>query len=225
MSSGTIAQRVLGIKAEYVSYHYPDREHRRKKLGKPYLDKAVSKDNLFSVGEVFNHYGIVFFLMYGTLLGAVRENNFIDHDIDTEIGIFEEDKEKLINALKTLLSVGFDLIRANYPDDVVTIMRSDEIIDIGIFRCEKDRNGVDYRVYQHNREYFLSPNRLIPFNFLGRDFLIPLDPEKYLVQWYGEDWRVPKMNASAWPYNYPDWKKKLHRVPSIISLYKWLKNR
>ncbi len=223
MTKQTIAQRVLGIKAEYVSYSYPCRNERRIKSGIPYLNKSICRKNLLDIKSVFDRHQIKFFLSYGTLLGALREKDFITHDIDTELGIFAEQKEQFINAIKELLLLGFDLIRTSDPDDVVTIIRDDEIVDIGIFRKVKDERNKDYFVYQKNRVYGVNLCQLIPYVFLDTQFLIPSNAEKLLEQWYGSDWKIPKINAPAWSYNYPKWKKMLHKHHWLVRIIKHAK--
>ena len=44
------------------------------------LDKEISMRNLITLKDVADEYGFRFYLAYGTLLGAVREHDFIAHD-------------------------------------------------------------------------------------------------------------------------------------------------
>ena len=49
------------------------------------LDKDISMRNLVTLKEVSDEYGFRFYLAYGTLLGAVREHDFIAHDEDIDL--------------------------------------------------------------------------------------------------------------------------------------------
>lgn len=51
---------------------------------------------------------VLFWLDYGTLLGAYREHDFIKHDFDLDIGLWLKDAEI---AKKAMLKNGFELIR------------------------------------------------------------------------------------------------------------------
>lgn len=51
---------------------------------------------------------MLFWLDYGTLLGAYREHDFIKHDFDLDIGLWLKDAEI---AKKAMLKNGFELIR------------------------------------------------------------------------------------------------------------------
>jgi len=43
---------------------------------------------LTDIHKILNDNNIEFFLVYGTLLGQHRENEFISHDTDIDLGIF-----------------------------------------------------------------------------------------------------------------------------------------
>jgi len=51
------------------------------------IDISIAKKNLLDFRRILNRNGIKFGLIYGTLLGAIREQNFIKHDEDTDVYI------------------------------------------------------------------------------------------------------------------------------------------
>jgi phosphorylcholine metabolism protein LicD len=184
----TIAQQFKDKNIKYLDYDFIARKQRREEK----IDKKIAKENLLLFRDIFYKNGINFFLLYGTVLGAIREKDFIEHDTDTDIGIFEKDREKLLKIIPILLENGFELIRTKAPDDLVTFMKNDEYIDIGIFRLEKD----NYR-YQNN---FISKKyleELDVISFLEYDFFIPINIKKLLKEWYGSDWMIPYKNEPA----------------------------
>lgn len=69
--------------------------------------KRVQRElvELFShINDIFQKHEIRFFLMYGSLLGAVRHQGFIPWDDDLDLAIYEEDYEKAVQLLRTQLS-------------------------------------------------------------------------------------------------------------------------
>jgi phosphorylcholine metabolism protein LicD len=52
--------------------------------------------------DYLNQYQIFYFIDGGTLLGAIREGNIIDHDDDIDLGILDEDFDKLEPILDAL---------------------------------------------------------------------------------------------------------------------------
>lgn len=227
MKDLSIAQQVLDCNESYVKYDFIARKERRKVKGVESLDRCICKENLLDVKKVFDKHGITFFLMYGTLLGAIREKDFIGHDTDTDIGVLESQRNKIIAALKELQELGFNLIRTGNPDDRATIIRNDEYIDFGLFRKEKDKSGLTYYQYANNREYGPHFDQFETVSFLGAAFLVPSNPEKLLDRWYGKDWSKPKRNMPARVYNYNYLKSFLKRVLRFIvrKTRKYLKKR
>ena len=61
--------------------------------------------SLFS--QVIGEYNIPIYLLYGTCLGIIRDQDIIPHDTDIDIGIKEDDFLKLSKAVKKLESLGF----------------------------------------------------------------------------------------------------------------------
>jgi len=174
------------------------------------MSKITAKENLESFKGAMDRVDAPFFLLYGTLLGAVREGDFIAHDTDIDVGIYEQDKPRLIHAIKELINDGFELIRTKFPDDLVTIMRDDEYIDVGIFRKTKLREVESY-VYQRNAIDATSLDSLDSINFLGLVYRIPKNKEQLLTVWYGNNWVKPQKNYPASDLDTQTWKKIANR--------------
>ena len=196
----SIAQAVLGIKEPYVDYDFDQRKKRRASLNQLHLNLEVASENLILIKTVLDKHKVTFWLVYGTLLGAIREGAFIRHDTDTDLGVYISDRSRLIEALRELLENGFELIRTKCPDDLVTIMKDDEYVDIGIYRLDKDKCGKYFYVYQNNREYIPSFEELSTFSFIKHNFKIPYNSAMLLERWYGKTWKFPQKNFPAWTY-------------------------
>ena len=68
-----------------------------------------SKDTLLALDSVFRGLSIPYWLDFGTLLGAVREKDFIQHDLDIDVGMWLLDRTPLLQ--KSLEEAGFRKIR------------------------------------------------------------------------------------------------------------------
>ena len=191
----TIAQMFVDKNIKYLTYDFEKRKLRRTS---DYLNLPVATDNLLLFKKIMDENFVSFFLVYGTLLGAVRDQNFIEHDTDTDLGVFYKDKSKFINVIPLLINNGFEIIRTKEPDDLVTFMRQDEYIDVAIFSPKKLRLR-NYFQYQSHiiDEFFLQT--LDEMKFLGHTFKIPSSTEKLLVKNYGKDWNLSKTGEPALP--------------------------
>lgn len=58
---------------------------------------AVLLDMYLSFAEVCEKYGLKYFLIGGSLLGAIRHNGFIPWDDDLDVGMMREDYEKFLS--------------------------------------------------------------------------------------------------------------------------------
>ena len=55
------------------------------------MNKEIAFKNLKEARDLLNKLNISWFLMGGTLLGFMREKDFIPHDDDMDIGVFIQD--------------------------------------------------------------------------------------------------------------------------------------
>ena len=160
------------------------------------MNKDVAKENIIILKGVFERYKIKYWLCFGTLLGAIRENDFIIHDVDTDVGLEFKEIRKLEVALPDLMNHGFEIIRVNSDFSVVTILRNDEYIDLCLFSKVKGSEVISWACsgYIVKQDYF---SELSSISFLGKKFPVPVNYIEYLSEVYGEDWRTPKPNAHA----------------------------
>jgi len=164
-------------------------------LGRKYINIEHSKENLLLLKKLLDSHKLEFGIIFGTLLGAIREGNFIKHDEDTDVFILEEDKESLLSLLFELRDIGFEVAR--YDRNLISIIRNNEYIDIYFFR----KKFYSKRVCGN---YVLSANSIEVYGeikFLGKMFNTPKNPIFFLEEFYGKDWKIPKKNANA-KYNY-----------------------
>ena len=141
-----------------------------------------------------------YWLSFGTLLGVIREGKFIEHDEDIDIGILIDNynsnvekeilkKFKLKHRLGNL-KTGYE-ISFTHPETNVNI-------DIFIHYIEKDFIwctsffGICDNTKNKMCRWKFSLFNLKKIEFLNIKFNIPSNPELYLTEHYGLDWKIPK---------------------------------
>ena len=160
--------------------------------------------DLLDIRNVLNDLQIPFFLEYGTLLGVIRDHDFIDGDLDIDLGILNCPKRELI--LDRLDELGF------YERTTARIHRSDPkflsndhfnvcvnrnvVIDIRLYRIGPGRY-IDY--YVDALGYYAWPKEFATFmeiDFKGNNYLIQKDYERFLEWNFSDTWRIPENRLS-----------------------------
>lgn len=163
------------------------------------IDKEKAEANLHLLMPVLKKYGLKPQLAFGSLLGAMREHDFITHDEDIDINILEEEKDSFLCALHELSDLGFKVARYDRRG-LLSIIRNEEYIDFYIFSPhENDLRYCSGMIIPRN---FLEDLR--PIAFKGETFYIPREAEEYLIFEYGLNWMTPVQWNN---YNMPWWRK------------------
>ena len=189
--------------------------------GGEYLNPEYCKNNLLDYKKVMDKHNIRYGLMFGTLLGAIREKGFIVWDEDVDIFSLEEDRKKMLNALFHFEEYGFKVARYTFKNRcyLLSLMRDGEYIDTYFYK--KILNSRVFRDNSLDAKYLNSSETI---EFLGDKFPVPSNPKHVLTLFYGEDWNIP--NKEGKPMN-----KTLERrfknvlrskVPSFYKLVKFL---
>lgn len=154
------------------------------------ISNEEAKELLDLTKKLFSEQGIRFSLVFGTLLGAVRDNSVINGDEDVDV--FVESEAELRNILPFLQQNNLCICRI-YEHKLYSfrIGGSRSYIDVYIKRPIPGIWGVSYCYLSRH----VLPKRLIkhlsPLTFLGSTYLAPRNPERFLEFWYGKSWRIP----------------------------------
>ena len=158
------------------------------------IDEDDARILLHKLKELFDEAGIQFSLVFGTLLGAVRNGTVIPGDDDMDIYVWDE--EKLRAHIVDFHNRGLKLCRC-FPGKLYTFMVSPACrIDVyiygelkGILSLPWRRSCISIAGTETPRKFFTGYQEI---EFLGEKVLCPENPERLLEFWYGSDWRIPQ---------------------------------
>nr|WP_312326957.1 LicD family protein [Acinetobacter oleivorans] len=140
---------------------------------------------LLSLKKIFDDHNIPFFLVSGTLLGCMREGGLLAHDKDADVGVWEDQAHDFIE--KIIRQSGLFYLQASRTKHVIRAKHvNGTAIDI-FFHYREPKN------YWHGGvklKWNNTPFNLMPHNFLGTIFNIPVNYDLYLKENYG-DWKTP----------------------------------
>jgi hypothetical protein len=150
--------------------------------------------------RILKENNIKYFITCGTLLGSVREKGIIPWDNDIDIGIFQEDFNKVLALKENFAKENLNLYM--YEKDQILQLHSN-VIDahLDFFPYVLDDDNNTYIHYDKlNRERY-------PTEKFNKDELLPIkdtytfgpltnisgpnDGDKCLVHIFGPDWRTP----------------------------------
>lgn len=157
-------------------------------LGIKPIDKVIAKENLLLLKSILDKNHLLFLLSFGTLLGAVREHDFITHDEDIDLIMMKHDMPKFLGTLFELRENGFEIARYE-SRGFLSIIRKGEYIDFYFF----DEYPKNKSLLFCCRDMY--PKRLLedtaPIEFQGAMFQAPREYEMYLEFNYGKNWHTP----------------------------------
>lgn len=155
-------------------------------------------DSMETVIQVLEAAGVEPFVAYGTLLGAVRQGNFIGHDSDADLG-YVSSATTPVDAIIESMQLQRRLERMGYPVDRYSGLG----LKVSVAEADGTRRGLDvFGGFMLGDMLYLMGEVGAPFRrewlyprsevtLAGRTFPAPAEPEHLLVAMYGPSWRVP----------------------------------
>lgn len=200
---------------------------------------------LLDMNTILNKNNQKYFLAFGTLLGVIRENKFIEHDNDIDLGILFKDlipdlKEKILSSNLFKLKHSLGKVDTGYELSF-THIELDVSIDLFVFY--KNENGSNENYYWTSTYFNIcdeTPNKMCrwkytPFtlkliSFIDKIFFIPSDEYLYLEESYGKDWMISKkftyeegLLGHYTNLMYEDFNKE-GVIPEILTVWQYWEN-
>lgn len=159
---------------------------------------------------------------FGTLIGIIRNDNFLPWNPVFDIYILKEDEERFKDVLWFLQEVGFELVRYERRG-LYYIKRNNQYIKVFVLhKISSDLRHTGGSDFIH--EKYLQ--NTIKWNFKGIELNVPTDVDEYLTFRYGNQWYIPnqtktyKLNlVPKWYYWFKVWLQD--HLPNSI-YYEWL---
>ena len=191
-------------------------------LGSKRINKEIAGKNLILVSEIMDKNNVYFGLYAGSILGAVREHDFIDWDEDIDLYFLEEELSKFLSALYDLVDNGFELLRYERRG-LYSVKRNGEYIDF--YMQKKIADGVWSVGETPTLEEDVMDTIFVPLR--GGQYRVPRNYDRCLTLWYG-DWRTPVQYASYELSKFQIFKaQSLQVIKRMLpdSLYHWMLER
>ena len=164
------------------------------------LKKTRHRFALYKLEKIlacFNEAKIEPIVILGTLLGAIRSNEFAGRPADIDFLIIEQNTENLIEILRR---VGFrvDVKRRYQTGYVIKVTKFGPPVDVIVSETEyagKEPILVFRKLNNHKVFSVLYEdyeNKRIS-NIYAVPVFVPENSEKYLNYWYGDNWRIPQI--------------------------------
>ena len=154
------------------------------------LDKLEAEHLLKTSKLIFDFHDIDFLLVFGTLLGAYREKDFITHDQDVDIAMLNSYKDKIYSLINQgyFKLHGISVSREN-DYSLISLDNNKAFIDFYLF-SEINPNLYKCGPYSLTQEQLFqkTPNKII---FKELEYSTVPNIEEYLMEKYGNDWKTP----------------------------------
>ena len=172
----------------------------------PECCKAHVRRIMADVARLMDRDGIRWWVDYGTLLGYIRDGGMIRYDKDGDLGVFGEDRDKLLALMPELQALGYHAVYA--PPRPTERFRTGDRMKVRI--SNRNWTNVDLFLWYPNQptKGFLDRKNYIGADlYKGRDFpmkwafplgrgqwdgidvSVPAEPELLAEHRYGASWR------------------------------------
>jgi len=201
---------------------------------------AHAQDALADFLALFPLETMQWFLVSGTFLGLIRENGFLAHDYDIDLGVFEDDID--IAAVCATIRASDAFVLKKYDHHRSSLFTSQTVsvnpdvpyilkiihtsgIHIDLFIHYRDTTTTP-AIYWHGsslHRWENSPFGLVPYQFNGLDVLGPDRADVYLTENYG-DWRTPVTDFNC-TTDTPNLVLVPHPIAIVIFLKRYVLNK
>lgn len=169
----------------------------------------LQQDGLDKIFQGLAGLGVEAFLSGGTLLGAVRANDFIPWDWDVAVSVRLEEILPVANSVRELLEeTGFSVKKFNTSRTnwKLVLTKDNAIFELKAFRRFGSRRlRRDYFTFD---QFFQGTCHVM---LRGRKYRSMCPPEAYLEHAYGRDWQTPVRTDDKEVYiSRASWRARRH---------------
>lgn len=150
------------------------------------------KEIMEDIIRILSNYNKTYFIVWGTLLGAVRHKGFIPWDTDIDVGILKNDCEEILKILEKELGNKYYVDTSELNSNMVIRICFSRIntlhVDIEVW---DKKNGV-LHFYENEKKYFYKEEIFFPLKYFQFEDLKVLGPnkeEEFLKEYYGENFK------------------------------------
>ena len=170
------------------------------------FNRRHALEGLLLVRDICSCIDLSYYLGFGTLLGAVRNNDFIPWDNDVDIIFFKKDRKKIFSLVKSLEEKGAEV----------------KYLEPKIISVDYKSIQIDLYIFSEGLFYSRCLNWSVPKSSLkghseieirSHFFATPNNPHKLLENLYGRDWMIPKKGFK------PPWTCKLDATKRFLMKY------
>jgi len=167
---------------------------------------------LRDVASVLEKYRCTYWLSDGTLLGAIREDDFIAHDNDVDLGVWAADFDiRVIHELMHRYGCKIVRLQGNPSDSmIISVQRVDVHLDMFFYYPLKKPSAEHPAAKIYHSIYFLhqpfnTSNKARHYNcaypdykplvrrkFRRHEFWVPKHAQQHLTAAYDKGWRTPQ---------------------------------
>jgi len=161
-------------------------------FGNIVMGQEVMTENLHVLSVYLDKIDINWGPAFGTLIGVVRNNDYLPWKAVFDIYILKEDEERFKDVLWMLRDEGFDLVR-HERRGLYYLRRKNEFIKVFILhKISSDVRHTGGSDFIH--EKYLQ--NTVKWVFKGIELNVPAEVDEYLEFQYGTDWVIPKNTVS-----------------------------
>lgn len=167
------------------------------------IDTKVLGALLVDIVDVLDKHNVRYVLLFGTMLGAVRDNAIIPWDDDGDLAVFNSDRDAFWNkVVPDLKAVGCNVPPEGDPNRPISpnnapwydayAIRGGEKVDFWFF--DRVDNTYCYDVARSGNTCVFEAHffdNLHAIDFLNRKCNVPVKSEEWLYSVYGPDWQTP----------------------------------
>jgi len=157
------------------------------------MDVVKAKEILLKTCEVLKENEVNYRVVFGTLLGLYRAGEIISHDTDLDLAVPDSSLSGVLTAVHVLIDDNaFELVRCN--DHIISLSRDGIYIDLYLFQTKRLMYLFDRAVLTCSEMWLLRSEDFTCDTTVKCDsfeLATIADPEKFFLNYYGADWKVP----------------------------------